>query len=511
MSTPDNPQPREAGLFTTIRGWGITRGDNGFLGGVVDGLAQRIGMATAPARIITVIAGFLLSGFVLLGYAAAWALLPDRRGNIIIQNFGRGMPNVGALIGIGLFALFGLGNLGSPGITIGPRSDWDISGVPDGVAFAAFVIFGIVLPTAIVGGLIWLIVVLVKRSRAQGTATGSPQYAAPPQRPHAAQPPAAAPSTGAGAATDAGPAADADSGPVPVDSADTDESDKPASSGGDEPASSDGSGPAPSAAAVPPAQTFAPVPPAPAAPPVLPRIPGPGRAGYLAMLAVLLLAGAGVAVAERMDRLGVHPFPAWWVVATTGLGVLAMIVSLTGRKLGFLGFLAIFMALPTLLIGAAAPELRSSWSEDGSVVSIDVDPDWFEDGTWEVDTYDATGDLAEDYRVVVVNGTCALREADMDASGPVARIDASGATGDESFDITARTTYLTVDEGTSLVLAGKGDSQAHVEWADRGFGCDFWDAGGEHLRLTNPDTPTVSLTVYDDEYVNTIVIEEVSR
>ena len=51
MTTPSEQQPREAGFFRAIREWGLTRGDNGFLGGVVDGLAQRVGMATVPARI----------------------------------------------------------------------------------------------------------------------------------------------------------------------------------------------------------------------------------------------------------------------------------------------------------------------------------------------------------------------------------------------------------------------------------------------------------------------------
>ena len=45
----------------------------------------------------------------LLAYAAAWALLPDRRGNIIVQNFGRGIPNVGALVGIAILTLIGVG------------------------------------------------------------------------------------------------------------------------------------------------------------------------------------------------------------------------------------------------------------------------------------------------------------------------------------------------------------------------------------------------------------------
>src|SRR5690554_3850422 len=105
----EQPQPpREAAFFTTIRGWGVVRGASGILGGVVDGVGQRIGLARVPARLLTVMAWIVMPGIVMLAYAAAWALLPDTKGNIIIQNFGRGITNVGALIGIAILTFLGI-------------------------------------------------------------------------------------------------------------------------------------------------------------------------------------------------------------------------------------------------------------------------------------------------------------------------------------------------------------------------------------------------------------------
>ncbi|HZJ39606.1 MAG TPA: PspC domain-containing protein, partial [Demequina sp.] len=175
MTTPSEQQPREAAFFRAIREWGLTRGDNGFLGGVVDGLAQRVGMATVPARIIVVIAALILNGLLLLTYAAAWALLPDRRGNIIIQNFGRGMPNVSALIGIAIFTLFGMSGLDNSGpfnygnFSFSDATPWSVIAL----------IMGILVPLAFIGAVIWFIVTMARRPR--NPVLGQPAAAPSPQ------------------------------------------------------------------------------------------------------------------------------------------------------------------------------------------------------------------------------------------------------------------------------------------------------------------------------------------
>ena len=517
MTTPLEPQPQEAALFRTIRGWGITRGDNGVVGGVVEGLGERIGMARVPARIIVVVAALLLQGIVPLAYAAGWALLPDRRGNIIIQNFGRGVPNVGALIGIGVLTLIGLG-----GFDNGPR--WIFGNQPWGgdagssVAGVVAVVFAILIPLAVVAGIVTLVVVLAKRGSTP-----------PPGRPVAyAVPPA-------GGAPDAAPA---DAPPADAPSADApDGTSAPATEGA--PAASP---PPPVYAAMPPhayavrpvAPPFGsgpplgygppsygrphPYPPAPFAPPRGPRVPGPGRVFYLTALAWVILAAAGVAWFDRLDRLAVHPSVAWFVMTVTGLGVIAILVSLAGRKLGFLGFCAVALMLPTLILGANADDLRTAYDNGGGIdLGIDVSVDDASSITVfdpaPAPAFDPTLAFGSVYRELVFNGSC--YETNTDAaqgydSTSVARVNLSGLTEDTTVDITAATTYVTVTSGTSLIIEGEMNAPATVAFKSQALQCDFWDSEGTYLTLANPDAPTLTLAVYDDQYANTIVIEEIA-
>ena len=83
------------------------RGDSRVFGGVLSGVGARIGMAPAPARIIFVVLAVSRVALRCSLYAAAWALLPDSEGRIIIQDFGRGRPNVGALVGDRASRVFG--------------------------------------------------------------------------------------------------------------------------------------------------------------------------------------------------------------------------------------------------------------------------------------------------------------------------------------------------------------------------------------------------------------------
>ncbi len=489
MTTPSEQQPREAGFFRAIRDWGITRGDNGFLGGVVDGMAQRVGMATVPARIVVVIAALILNGLLLLTYAAAWALLPDRRGNIIVQNFGRGMPNVGALIGIALFTLFGMSDLNP----VRPfRSDsfpFNSGNFPffDSTLWSIFgVVIGVLIPLAFVGAVVWFIITMVRRS--QDSVPGQP---------------AAAPSPRPGTTADA-PAASATPADAPAP--------EPA------PAAGQATATAPMYAAMPTASTsstptqastghpmyYPPVPPAPPAPPVQPRVPGPGRGFYLTALAWIALSGAMVGLMDRRDQLAVHPAAAWFVVMVTGLGVLLMAVSLAGRKLGFLGFMVIVLALPLPIIAAGANELRDTYANDGSLLRIDIDG-----VTQQLDGYDATTDFADEYTEVAINGDC-RQEATVPASPTsTTRLSFESLEADTSVDVVSQLTYVTLPKGTDLSIVGNGDAQAHVIWPDRDITCDFWDAGGQHLSLADNVGPAVTLVVYDDAYSNTIVITEV--
>lgn len=494
MTTPSDHQPREAAFFTSIRKWGLMRGDNGFLGGVVDGVAQRIGMATVPARIITVILGLVLNGLMLLAYAAAWALLPDRRGNIIIQNFGRGMPNVGALIGIGIMALLGLGGLDNGLLTVNVGDlPWDSSS-----PFRAFIVIAsILVPLAILGGLVALVIVLVKRS--SRPADGQPPvYAAPPVRDgQAATPPAP------GATP---PVSDAPEAPEDTPAEGMPQAD---------PAATTQAAYATAAAATSAAyaqanratqQAYdmaAQWPAAPPAPPRLPRIPGPGRGFYLATLAWAFLSVAGIAIAERQDALAVHPFLAWFVTFVTGLGVILMLISLTGRKLGFLGFVGIVAAFPTLAIAANADDILRDFAGSPSLVDFTVDT-----AELGADEVDLTSLLDNEYSSMIVNGTCV--EGDETPAYPqsTARLSYTEVPEDTKASITAEVTYVTIPRGANLSVVGIGDAQAHVVWPDLNVTCDFYGAGGTHLDLSNGSGPSIDLVVRDDQFANTIVITE---
>ena len=499
MTSPSEQQPREAGFFRAIREWGLTRGDNGFLGGVVDGLAQRVGMATGPARLIVVIAAIVLNGLMLLAYAAAWGLLPDRRGNIIIQNFGRGVPNVGALVGIAVLTLFGIGGLDGSGpftsgvfrvgnLSFSEATPWTI--VP--------VIASVLVSLAFVGGLVWFIIAMARRS--QNPSPGQPAAAGGPRPAPAADAPtpSEAPTSPVGR--------DDVTAPTPA-----------AQASHETPAT-------PVYAAMPPRAAAASAPtPAPhaspaqptsyhSAPPAKPRVPGPGRGFSLAGLAWIILSGAAVGLLDREDQLAVHPVVAWFVVMVTGLGVLLMIVSLAGRKLGFMGFMAIVLALPLPLITAGADELRDTYANDGGLVNINIGDvaRQLDSLDANADSIDATTDFVDVYTEVLINGDCRNDATVPTNPASTTRLSFASLEADTSVDVVSQVTYVTISEGTDLNVVGRGDAQAHVVWPDRGITCDFWNARDQHLSLKNNVGPAVTLAVHDDAYSNTIVITEVS-
>ncbi len=75
-------------FFDWMRSLGVTRTD-GWIGGVCAGIAYRIGIDPLIVRGIAVVAALLGAPVVLL-YAIAWALLPDRDGRIHLQRLFEG-------------------------------------------------------------------------------------------------------------------------------------------------------------------------------------------------------------------------------------------------------------------------------------------------------------------------------------------------------------------------------------------------------------------------------------
>lgn len=470
MSTSPEQAPHEAALFRTIRGWGLTRGDHGVVGGVVEGLGERIGMARVPARIIMVVAALVLNGLILLAYGAAWALLPDRKGNIIVQNFGRGVPNVGALIGIAILTLFGLGDLDNRSNFFFETGSWsnDIpwSGpLTWGGGNGVFLAFAVLVPLVVLGAVITAIVLLVKKSNNRPPAGPGAVYAAPP-------------------APD-GPAA-------------TPESDAAAP-----------------AAAIPPARQWAPAPPAPPVPPSRPRVPGPGRAFYLLTLAWAAVTAASAVWLERNDRLAVHPTVAGFVIFATGLGIILVLISLAGRKLGFLGFVGIVSVLPLAIFAGNSFNLRHNYATTGGITgswSYSDDGPAVEPSAPQAPIFDPT--LAFDglYSELLFNGDCYESDPPDFGSGSVQRLNlaapAADALANQQIDITAQLTYISVPRGTSITLDGEANASATVVFPERGFQCEFWSDSQQYMHLTNTGSPTIDLVVRDDQFANTIVIQE---
>lgn len=494
MTTTPDQAPQEAAFFRTIREWGITRGDNGVIGGVAEGLGDRVGMARVPARLILVVAAIPLTALVLIGYAAAWGLLPDRKGNIIVQNFGRGVPNVGALIGIAVLALMGFGSFDhGSGLVFNTGSwssdfPWDNASL-GGVGRVIVIVIAILVPLLVTAAIITGIVLLVKKNGNGAAAAQGAVYAAPPVPPSQNPSSAASPSPGAAAPSP---------GPAPTPPAPT------------------------AAAAVPPAQHWAPAPPA---PPLKPRVPGPGRAFYLLALSWAAIATAASAWLERTDRLAVHPFIAGIVIFVTGLGVILVLVSLAGRKLGFLGFVGIVSLIPLLVFAGNADSLRSTYAQTGGITAhgsdamdvvngivIDIGP-----SAVPTDAFDPTLAFGDTYSNVYFNGSCYQGQPEQYGTSSVQRLNLASEVApstdgavvpDTSIDVTAEVTYLSLPSGTNVTLTGEDFADATVVFPDHNMTCNFYAESGTYMELTHGDAPTVKLAVHDDQYANTIVIKE---
>jgi phage shock protein PspC (stress-responsive transcriptional regulator) len=212
VGTPGNPyggpQSGFAGrgtrFFDWMRGLGVVRAD-GWLGGVCAGIAYRLGIDPLIVRGIVVVAG-ILGAPVLLLYAAAWALLPDRDGRIHLQSLFEGDFEP-PIVAIGVMVLLSLLPWTS-GLWWTHGAFWDVSAWGD-------VVGRIVWTLVVIGAVVALIVVGVRRADARTTGVAG----APPAYSAASAPPAApaAPDTAttASMAPDAPVSASATAAPTP--------------------------------------------------------------------------------------------------------------------------------------------------------------------------------------------------------------------------------------------------------------------------------------------------------
>ncbi|MDJ0312895.1 PspC domain-containing protein [Arthrobacter sp. H35-D1] len=118
--TPE-PPPASGKFFQWVRGLGVRRAPNRWMGGVCSGLADRWGIDPVIIRGLTVVLT-LFFGVGLLVYGVAWALLPEPDGRIHAQEAGRGHWSTGMS---GAVALAILGLLGQgPGFVWGRDDSW---------------------------------------------------------------------------------------------------------------------------------------------------------------------------------------------------------------------------------------------------------------------------------------------------------------------------------------------------------------------------------------------------
>ena len=73
-------------FFNTVRGLGLKRGPQRWVGGVCGGIADKLNVDVAYVRIAYLLLS-LLPGPAFVFYVVAWLLLPDQRNQIALQTF----------------------------------------------------------------------------------------------------------------------------------------------------------------------------------------------------------------------------------------------------------------------------------------------------------------------------------------------------------------------------------------------------------------------------------------
>ncbi|XAS66478.1 PspC domain-containing protein [Micrococcaceae bacterium Sec5.7] len=73
-------------FFSVVRGFGLKRGPQRWLGGVCGGIADRLNVDVAFVRVAFLLF-CLLPGPAVVFYIAAWLVLPDQKNAIALQSF----------------------------------------------------------------------------------------------------------------------------------------------------------------------------------------------------------------------------------------------------------------------------------------------------------------------------------------------------------------------------------------------------------------------------------------
>ena len=104
------PQSQPQNFFTWVRGHGIQRGRDRWIGGVASGIAHRLGVDPLIVRGVFIVLS-IFAGIGVLLYGVAWALLPEPDGRIHVQEAGAGRWSAG-MTGALITTVIGFPSLG---------------------------------------------------------------------------------------------------------------------------------------------------------------------------------------------------------------------------------------------------------------------------------------------------------------------------------------------------------------------------------------------------------------
>ena len=376
----ENPAPGStSGFYTWIDSLHTVRSPHRWMGGVVAGLADRIGMDRTLGRALFVVLTLLTSGLTVLFYGLAWMFLPEPDGRVHSREAGQGRWTAG-MTGALVFTVLGIGNLFNwPGFLGGSDGFWS---------------FGSVIGLGIIGFFVWLV---LSQNGDRGRPRELPSGTDPAAGPEPSQP-GSRPS----AYTESQPSAQATE-PLYVAPTDTGWYSTPAdpphrSSEGPEPMSATASYPhQPDYRRADPAHPASTVPPAPPADRTPPSLSG---ATQLVVVGLAVLAGAAVSLLRYLDVF-TAAWPVIWAASlATTLAVMAIGViagAIAGRGGGGLTVTTAILAIP--VEGATA----SAYVQDGPWGT-----NWTDTGNWDGGV--VTGNVTEGYDLSFGEGTIDLRQ-----------------------------------------------------------------------------------------------------
>lgn len=161
-NTPNEPlhenRQESAKFFLWIRGLGMQRGSNRWVGGVCSGLANKWGIDPVIVRGLAVVLT-LFFGIGVLAYGVAWALLPEPDGRIHVEEVAQGRWSSG-MTGASIATLLGLGGSGTGALRDGDWFFW---------------------PVLWIGGIAWLIYWAINRDKPKGALPFNPNSAPNPE------------------------------------------------------------------------------------------------------------------------------------------------------------------------------------------------------------------------------------------------------------------------------------------------------------------------------------------